>query len=70
MFGARLSADNQQWRTTMKLFALRNTSTNKIKPDTFFANKMLAKKARDLLVEQTNQPHVVTYGPDHRKYKA
>lgn len=54
----------------MKLFALRNTSTNKIKPDTFFADKMLAKKARDQLVEQTGQPHVVTYGPDHRKYKA
>ena len=54
----------------MKLFAIRNASTNKIKDDTFFANKMQAKKARDLIVEQTGQPHVVTYGPDHRKYKA
>ncbi len=54
----------------MKLFALRNTNTNKIRPDTFFANKMLAKKARDAVSAETGQNHVVTYGPDHKKYKA
>lgn len=53
----------------MKLFALRNVSTNKIYPNTFFVDKMQAKKARDLISEQTGQPHVVTYGPDHRKFK-
>lgn len=52
----------------MKLFTLRNTTTNKIHPDTFFADKMKAKKARDLISEQTGQPHVVTYGPDHKKF--
>ena len=53
----------------MKLFTLRNTATNKIHPYTFFADKMKAKKARDLITEQTGHPHVVTYGPDHRKFK-
>lgn len=52
----------------MKLFTLRNTTTNKIHPETFFTDKMKAKKARDLISEQTGQPHVVTYGPDHKKF--
>lgn len=52
----------------MKLFTIRNTTTNKIHPGTFFTDKMKAKKARDLISEQTGQPHVVTYGPDHKKF--
>lgn len=53
----------------MKLFAIKNTNTNRIVPDTYFADKMLAKKARNTISEQTGQPHVVTFGPDHKLFK-
>lgn len=54
----------------MKLFAIKNTNTNRIVPDTFFSDKMLAKKARNSISEQTGQAHVITYGPDHKLFKA
>lgn len=54
----------------MKLFAIRNSVTNRIIPNTYFADKALAKKARDALTAQTQQDHKLTYGPDHRKFKA
>ncbi len=54
----------------LRLFALRDTQTNKTLPDTFFSNKSEAKRMRD----QLNSAHsaasyVVTPGPDHHKYR-
>lgn len=47
----------------LKLFALRDTTTNKLVPSLFFNSKKEAKQTRD------NMPNtVVTYGPDHKKY--
>ena len=54
----------------LRLFALRDTQTNKTLPDTFFPSKSEAKRMRD----QLNSTHsaanyVVTPGPDHHKYR-
>lgn len=50
------------------LFAIRDTQTKKLVPDTFFASKPEAKRARDELNNGV-QRYVVTAGPDHRKAK-
>ena len=52
----------------LHLFALRDTQTKKPVPDTFFASKPEAKRARDDLNKGTLR-YVVTPGPDHRKAK-
>ena len=51
----------------LKLFAIRNLSTGKLVADTFFQAKQDAKAARSKLGDTT---HVVTNGPDHRKFRA
>ena len=50
----------------LRLFALRDSQTNKSVPGTFFASKPEAKRARDELNNGV-QRYVVTTGPDHRK---
>ena len=52
----------------LHLFALRDTQTKKPVPDTFFASKPEAKRARDVLNVGTSR-YVVALGPDHRKAK-
>ena len=52
----------------LRLFALRDTHTNKPVPGTFFPSKPEAKRARDELNNGV-QRYVVTAGPDHRKAK-
>lgn len=49
-----------------RLFALRNTHTNRLVPDEFFGAKPAAKARRNELNGNTQQ-FVVTYGPDHWK---
>jgi hypothetical protein len=53
----------------LRLFALRDTKTNKLVPDAFFSDKPAAKKARDELNSQGDNV-VVTPGPDHRRFKS
>lgn len=53
----------------LRLFALRDTKTNKINPDVFFSDKPAAKKARDKLNAAPPGGWVVTPGPDHRNFK-
>ena len=50
----------------LRLFALRDTTSNKIVPDLFFSSKPEAKKARDERNEK-GASLVVTPGPDHRR---
>lgn len=52
---------------SLRLFALRELSTGRIVPDTFFPDKPSAKRARE--VAGANK-FCVTYGPDHRHFKA
>lgn len=49
-----------------KLFALRDTRTNKI-TTTYFGDKQKAKEARDELNSSEGNHYVVTRGPDHKK---
>lgn len=51
----------------LRLFALRDTHTNKVIPDLFFASKPEAKKERDLR-NAAGGSYVVTVGPDHHRY--
>lgn len=58
---------------TLKLFQILDTEKNKILPDSFFTDKMQAKKKRTALngieAEQEGKfRFVVTLGPDHRRY--
>lgn len=54
----------------LRLFALRDTQTNKLVPDLYFVSKPEAKRARDLHNSSSNSArYVVTPGPDHRKFK-
>lgn len=52
----------------LRLFALRDTSTNKLLAEQFFHDKPAAKKERDRL-NAAGGSYVVTAGPDHRRYK-
>ena len=52
----------------MKLFTLRDATTNKLAPNIWFASKDAAKRARDEL-NQDGGRYVVTPGPDHRRYR-
>jgi hypothetical protein len=56
---------------TAKLFQIVDTTTGKVVPNSFFPDKMLAKKARRELNESANSPvrYIVSPGPDHRKYR-
>ena len=48
----------------LRLFALRDVTTGRLVPDTYFSDKVAAKKARDL-----GGPNLrVTPGPDHYRY--
>jgi hypothetical protein len=49
-----------------RLFAIRNTTTNRLLDDEFFDSKMHAKARRDELNNGSNK-FVVTHGPDHWK---
>lgn len=50
----------------LRLFALRDTTTNKVLPNVFFPTKPEAKKARDDR-NKDGGTYVVTPGPDHRR---
>lgn len=49
----------------LRLFAIRDTSSNKLIPDANFSDKKAAKAERDRLGGAPR--FVVTHGPDHRK---
>lgn len=51
----------------LRLFAIKDTTSGRIVPNLFFSDKMKAKAERTNLGAGT---HCVTYGPDHRHYKA
>ena len=53
----------------LRLFALRDTSTNKMLPNVYFPDKVAAKRERDTR-NQAGGTYVVTPGPDHRRYSA
>lgn len=53
-----------------KLFAIRDTRTNKCLPGAYFSDKKLAKQARDEHnTAAGTKVFVVTHGPDHWKSK-
>lgn len=54
----------------LRLFALRNTASNKILDSVYFSDKQAAKKERDALNKEAGASYVVTPGPDHRKNKS
>ena len=58
----------------MKLFQILDTSTRKVVPGAHFSDKEQAKRKRKELNprDESGQEimlHVVTYGPDHRKFR-
>lgn len=53
----------------MKLFTLKHLPSQKVLLDMCFTDKQQAKKARDKLNESAPGEYVVTYGPEHRKYR-
>ena len=48
----------------LRLFALRDSHTNKHVPDLYFSDKSMAKRKRDELNSGTDQ-YRVSHGPDH-----
>jgi hypothetical protein len=52
----------------MKLFAIKHVPTNKIVPNLYFSDKGKAKAKRDELNTSEPKTHVVTPGPDHRRF--
>ncbi|MDM0116896.1 hypothetical protein QTI66_32740 [Variovorax sp. J22R133] len=55
----------------LRLFALRDTRTNKPVAELFFSAKPDARKERDARNAQAGGGlvYVITYGPDHRHFK-
>lgn len=51
----------------LRLFQIRSLTTGKTVPDLYFSDKVAAKKKRD---ELGAEQHRVTYGPDHRSFRA
>jgi hypothetical protein len=54
----------------LRLFVLRNTVTNQVVPDLFFANKPDAKRERDSRGIPGSNEFVVSPGPDHRRHES
>lgn len=54
---------------TLRLFALRHRSSQRVLPQTY-PNKQAARAERDRLNAITPDAYCVTYGPDHRLYRA
>lgn len=52
----------------LRLFAIRDTQTNKLVPDAYYVSKLDAKRARDGL-NGPSKRYVVSPGPDHHKFK-
>lgn len=52
----------------LRLFAIRDTQTGRLLPETFFAGKPEAKRERDTL-NNGGSRYVVAPGPDHRRFK-
>lgn len=52
-----------------KLFAIRRKDSKAIVANLFFGTKPQAKAERDKLTKENNEPFVVTYGPDHDRFK-
>ena len=52
----------------LRLFAIRDTQSNKLIPDVYYVSKPEAKRARDNMNGATSR-YVVTPGPDHYKYR-
>lgn len=57
----------------LRLFALKNRRTRQLVkaagiPE-YFASKRQAKFIRDQHEDETGEEFVVTFGPDHKKYK-
>lgn len=53
----------------LRLFALRNITTNRRIPDVYFPDKPAARKERDRLNAQSDSDrYVITTGPDHRRF--
>jgi hypothetical protein len=50
----------------LRLFALRDTASNKVIPDLYFADKQAAKRERDKRNAEGGK-YNVTPGPDHRR---
>lgn len=50
----------------LRLFTLRDTTTNKTVPDLYFSSKPEAKRERD---SREAGKYVVTTGPDHRRFE-
>lgn len=53
----------------MKLFGIKDTRTKKLVPGTFFKDKSKAKDERNQLNMQEPGAYVVSFGPDHRRFK-
>jgi hypothetical protein len=54
----------------LRLFTLRDATTNKRVPDLFFPSKPEAKRERERLnLEAGANRYVVTTGPDHHRYE-
>ena len=52
----------------LRLFAIRDTQTNKLVSDVYYTSKPDAKRARDEL-NGPSKRYVVSPGPDHRRAK-
>lgn len=53
----------------MKLFGIRQHNSKTPIPNLFFQDKRVAKTERDAISLATGITHLITYGPDHRKYQ-
>lgn len=53
----------------LKLYGVRIQDNEERLPTTYTSDKFLARRLRDALTAETGVPHVVCYGPDHKKFK-
>lgn len=53
----------------MKLFGIKHINTRVLVSNLYFREKKDAKTKRDELNKEEPKTYVVSYGPDHRKYK-
>lgn len=65
--GTRQGAPTEMSRI-LRLFAIRK-ETEQQHMEIYFSDQMIARRVRDKFIAETNEPHVVCYGPDHKRYK-
>jgi hypothetical protein len=54
----------------LRLYAIRKTTESTHIEGIYFSDQGVARNMRDTLTAESNEPHVVCPGPDHKRFQS